>query len=45
MSDQDKADRVVFAKDGKVLPVTELKVPMPKVAAPAPSAPKAKQGN
>lgn len=47
MSDQNKADRVVLAKDGRVLPVAELKVPMPKVAAPAPSTPtpKAKPGN
>lgn len=48
MSDQNKSDRVVFAKDGRVLPVAELKVPMPDVAAPAPpvsTAPKAKPGN
>lgn len=46
MSDQDKSDRAVFFKDGRVLPVAELKVPMPNVAAPAPpAAPKAKPGN
>lgn len=38
-SDKGSDTSLILAQDGKVLPTAQLKAPMPRVAAPKPSAP------